>query len=524
MRKTQEDKKGATDEEMRLALFMNFRLSPAFIMNFGALLRAVAPSLGAETATARMDTGEILAQEGEEEGAVEGRRAAQLAGNTTRAIEDIAVSISNNDKLATILQAIKPMFDGIEYFTRHPEDVTDFTTNLVLLRCINPEMTDTNNPEVQRTGGGSGSLSKKLKEESIFLQRIGNHTIDSIKTTDREKAAFAQMGDDPMAPLRQAVGNILFDTGKMEPDAFWEMARRAQRPGGTSQQMASAYDMLAYSQLTRLGENQKKAGEDYITDSRDINNTLRGTREHDAVTDERIRLLQEAMEPIQTPMKAYRTVPDDGLAAMLSQLGAPNLLKTDGSLNQDEMLSRRGGLVGQAFTDAGFVSTTMSETFADRWGQGLPERSISSKKFNALRAAIGDKLHNFPDYEEFLNNPEYPEVMKQPIMHQAAQEILGYAEAERIEAQFDTAKLSYHMLQINMPVGTPALFIDGTMPSQQLDNKYKDSGRQYEILLKSGCKFVVRGIEPYTSGPSGRVSGSWKLILDVVPTGAVLRV
>jgi hypothetical protein len=80
------------------------------------------------------------------------------------------------------------------------------------------------------------------------------------------------------------------------------------------------------------------------------------------------------------------------------------------------------------------------------------------------------------------------------------------------------------MLQINLPVGTPALFVDGTMPSQKLDSKYRTSGRQYEILLKNGCRFVVRGIEPYTSGPSGRVGGSWKLILDVVPTGGVPRV
>jgi len=524
MRKTQEEKQGISDEKMRLALFMNFRLSPAFIMNFAALLRAVAPTLGAETATARMDTEEILPQEGEEESAAEERRAAQLAGNTTRAIEDIAVSIANNDKIASVLQAIRPMFDGIDYFSRHPDDITDFATNLVLLRCINPQMTDANNPEIQRAGGETSRLAQQLKEESIFLQRIGNGTVDSIKTTAREKAAFAQMGDDPLAPLRRAVANIMLETGQAEPDTLWETARQAQRPGGTNEQMAAAYDAIAAAQLARLSEEQRSAGEEYITDSRNINNTLRGTREHDEYTDERIRLLQEAMEPIQTPMKAYRTVPDDGFAAMLSQLGAPNLLNSDGSLNQDELLSSRGSLIGKAFLDAGFVSTTMSESFADSWGQGLPERSKSSNKFKALRQAIGDKLREYPDYEQFLNNPEYPEVMKQPVMHQAAQEILGYAETERIESEIDSVNLSYHMLQINLPVGTPALFVDGTMPSQKLDSKYRTSGRQYEILLKNGCRFVVRGIEPYTSGPSGRVGGSWKLILDVVPTGGVPRV
>jgi hypothetical protein len=63
MRKTQK-RKSISDEKMRLALFMNFRLSPAFIMNFAALLRAVAPTLGAETATARMDTEEIRRRKG----------------------------------------------------------------------------------------------------------------------------------------------------------------------------------------------------------------------------------------------------------------------------------------------------------------------------------------------------------------------------------------------------------------------------------------------------------------------------
>jgi len=515
---TERSVEGAPEEQVRLALFSSFRENKSFITNFGKLLHAVAPYLGSDVATARMDLSSPEST-GDEE--ADARAAAeQLAGNVGRSLEDISISMKNNDRFSELLNSVRPMFDGIRYFRDHPEDITNFMTDIVFLRCINPEMMDaaaTTNFDWDKKDQG---LRGNIKNTSTFLQRTINNTMGAGRAKQVELDAYGILGGDPMAPVRAAIAGAMFGDGEEHGDASWELVRQAQQPGATNDQMAKAYDTMSRQQIAGLTADQKKAGDEYILDSRDTNNTLRGRRAHDANTDKRIRDLQEAMKPIQTPVTVYRTVPDGGFSAMLGQLGMPGMLNQDGSLNQDEFRARRGSLIGKIFTDDGFVSTTMSKDYADHWGKGLPARSVGSSRYRALITALSDRLHEDPQYEQFLNDPTLPEVMKQPIAHQAAQDLLGVEETKRIEGQFSTDKLTYHMMQINLPAGTPALFIDGAMDKQQLTEAYQKGGRQYEVLLRNSCKFLVRGIEPYASGGGGKTNGSWKLILDVLPGGA----
>lgn len=234
------------------------------------------------------------------------------------------------------------------------------------------------------------------------------------------------------------------------------------------------YLRLADIDKNSLDPEETISFDEYTTSSEEINYRLRNNIYKNDKTNENINNMKKAFNKhkLKIDLTSYRGLTDGMFSFLFNELKLDNktldlIYNKDKTINHENMQKYKlyKLLENVTFRDNAFVSTTTNEFFAERWANELCHRNLSEtyKKEGNLKAAE----------EELSKNKIFSNIQ------------------------------GSHLMEINIPKGTEAMFVDTMYVRTNFPRG------QNELTIGSNYLYRINKIEPISMG-------RYKFYVDII--------
>lgn len=268
-----------------------------------------------------------------------------------------------------------------------------------------------------------------------------------------------------------------------------------------------AYMALSMKDKARANNIQREAMGDWIKNSGSYSEVLRNDKSFDEMRKEaknpketdNLNFMEKMVGVIDSvftdnagleeSMETYRGVGDGFLSFLFAQRGLSpkDYLNKDGSLNYQK-IDKKGllkSLIGMTYQDKCFVSTSTNRGYAAMWA--------NQNEFNDANKIRNEVLENSKTEEGSLERKELERYSEAAVLNKAESGKGG------------------HMMVMNLPAGTKAIFADA-FGSTSKDSKNMVGSPQNEITLDRGLMYKITDV----SGSAG----SYQLHVTVAVAGS----
>lgn len=387
-------------------------------------------------------------------------------------------------------------------------EISDKTTDIMALSDI-----------IKDNAKDLGYSKRFINEEFGSRRQYMMATKANIRGRQREMTGEAAVGSTAASPSsKTAFGESGKNQGFEDFKSRYIAANRlAERPD--KKKVAQTYNPIAMSQAAAATTDQNKAAANYIRDSRDINNYL---RTGNAATGKQAELetmkqnLEGRMNELGEDQMAYRSISDVALLPIIEQLGLNDVIKSNGMIDHQKLMSHKDQLKGTVFKDDAFVSTTSSPEFAEKWGANLAMRDKGVFADRAL------KRHQFTDEDMALPNiqSDIDLYNDKSLSVRDHNQVTSYL-ADRVLKGDDRVKesdIGTHMMEILMPKGVKASYLDGaqaqltggSLGENTIDNQ------QFEVLLNHGSHFKITDIVNKLDKSGKAIPNQYRIMLELL--------
>ncbi len=295
---------------------------------------------------------------------------------------------------------------------------------------------------------------------------------------------------------------------------------------GDQNAIASAYDTIAQQQRAAVTADQHTALNDYIADSRPLNTLLRSGTTGDAGNDAAYRRtighIDSALDQnrIGADMTTYRGVSDKALIPLLQNSGVRALrkaVKKDGTIDHKQLAKHIGKLQGLEFTDSGFGSTSVQESYAEKWRSGIVDREADTalteqawaehKDDPMIQGLVQEALqrNNVQSFSD-LDLTEQRFLQDSTMSFFAGRQMGANREAFR-------EKMGSHMYQISVPKGSKASLID----RMRIDNNGQESSAgQAEMLIGRNARYRINGVQSIIGEDGKALPNQYRLMMELL--------
>lgn len=290
---------------------------------------------------------------------------------------------------------------------------------------------------------------------------------------------------------------------------------------GNQDQIREKYGVIAGNQRAAVTTAQRDMFNDYIEDSRPLNAYLRQSKTRDKSLDAQYaaqsREMSEVMPETGTDLTAYRGVSDVALASLLKQSKSRSLrraVRRDGTIDHRQFTKNMHKLEGMEFSDAGFGSTSMMESYAETWRKGIAQRERDTLLAQRTRAKYGrDALTEMGPIprEELASAETQRQIDSYSIMR--AEET---GELEKIQADLAKRDIGAHMYQINVPRGQKAGLIDKMRTRTGRNGPVDTDAGQGELLIDKNARYKVSRVEQMLDESGVPKANQYRIIMDIM--------
>lgn len=445
----------------------------------------------------------------------------QSYGKTDAEKDEMYDIFTNSNRNGEYLDFIKQLTDksmamDMDWFNT-PDDhdmveksngINDATTDIMAL-------SDVIKDNAQALGYSDRFISEDFGSRRQYLMA----TKTNIRARQRELTGEAAPGSAAQSPsAKTAFGETGKNQGFEDFKSRYIAANRlANRPD--KQTVAKTYNPIATQQAAAATNEQNQAAIDYIRDSRDINNYMRTGK---AATGKEAQLetmkqnLEGRMSSLSEDQMSYRSISDVGLLPIIEQLGLTDVIKPNGMIDHMKLMSHKDQLKGTVFKDNAFVSTTSSPEFAEKWGANLARRDKGVFNDRALQR------HKFTDEDMALPNIQSDiDLYNNKSLSVGAHNQTSNFLADRVlkgDEKVNESDIGTHMMEILMPKGAKASYIDGAQP-QMNGNKLGDhtiDSQQFEVLLNHGSHFKIADIVHKLDKDGKAIPNQFRIMLELL--------
>ncbi len=304
------------------------------------------------------------------------------------------------------------------------------------------------------------SQTNAINKETNDIKANNNYDIDTL--TDNNQQQSSIKSDDNQGQYLAKEENVTRYT-KSDIEKF-KLVQQSYKGyfGNHSNNINHREEYLKLSEIDKnsLTQDELLAFSQYVTDSTDINTSLRKKEYYNDYVDKVIKNMKEAFANHQLPsdITVYRGVTDTFIIRIfksldLSEEEFSKVFNEDGTLNHESILENDMylNLEGVVFKDEAFVSTTTNEFFANRWANELVHKSLANKY---AQQGETEKANEICSYKERYNDIE-----------------------------------GSHVMSVYVPEGTNAMFID------TMYLKESRSRGQNELTLDAGYYYKISKVE-----------------------------
>ena len=336
---------------------------------------------------------------------------------------------------------------------------------------------------------GRGALTKGQRSANIDAEQ---HMLNNVLTGREEEAQAEQMA--------AALGRK------------YELRKNAADVNN----VASSYNPIAMQQAAGATPEQNEACLEYIRDSRDINNYLRtgtaATGKEDSLK-KMADSISSRMGTLDDDQMSFRSVSDVALLPIIEQLGlSDEVIKSNGMIDHKALMENKSKLIGTVFKDDAFVSTTASSGFAEKWGANIARRDRGVFSDRALRR------HKFSKKEMSMPRMQNDiDLFNDKSLAVKDHNMTANFLADRIftgNKAIKESDIGSHIMEIMMPKGTKAAYIDGSsgkgLGDSTIDNQ------QFEILLNKGSHFKINDIVQKMGEDGKAIPNQYRIMLELL--------
>ena len=324
----------------------------------------------------------------------------------------------------------------------------------------------------------------------------------------------------PVAPVKNAAGHAV-PQKPLPSTPDWAALQQAGQSGDQNA-ISHAYEVLSDRQTAAATPAQHRAISEYIVDSRPVNGFLRGNQDTStpmgAQQKQQADTISSAMKKTDADVTAYRGVSDVALVPLLMGSGHRSLrraVRKDGTIDHKRLAKNIHKLEGLEFSDMGFGSTSLQESFAEKWRRGIVDRDLDTRATDEVW-----KRHQKTDQDsiqEILGCMNIPDMAhasaEQQVMLRGMIAGNHSGEYSGIKERLQNRGMGAHMYQINVPRGSSAALID---KMRIWEDGKQPSVEQGEMLLDRNARYRIQRVEQMMDENHMPMKDQYRFIMDLV--------